>query len=232
MYRAEDPRSCAQSVPPADVLIDRKALYEVAKSVFDRVAAGLALMALSPILALIAVAIRFDSSGPAIFQQERVGKDGRGFVLYKFRTMRVESDDSIHRAAFERFFRAGSPEEAGVSNFKVENDPRVTRVGRFLRSSSLDELPQLINVLKGEMSLVGPRPPISYETHMYRSDHWRRLAVRPGLTGLWQVSGRGALPFEAMVKLDLDYIARRSLLLDLKIILLTFGAVLSGRGAG
>lgn len=232
MYRADEQRTFPDQVPSTDALIDGRALYEVAKSVFDRIAAGLGLIVLAPIMAIIAVAIRLDSRGPVIFRQERLGKNGRSFILYKFRTMRFESGDAIHRVAFERFFNARSSFEAGGSSFKVKDDPRVTRVGRFLRASSLDELPQLVNVLKGEMSLVGPRPPISYETRMYRSDHWRRLAVRPGITGLWQVSGRATLPFEEMVRLDLDYIARRSLLLDLRILLLTVGEVLTGRGAG
>ncbi|HEX5414411.1 MAG TPA: sugar transferase [Chloroflexota bacterium] len=220
-------RDCAN---PA--LVDRSPLYDQVKSVIDRAVAGLGLILLAPVLAVLALAIRLDSDGPVIFRQERAGKAGRGFILYKFRTMRVACDDSLHRAAFERFYRARSFESGGVSTFKIENDPRVTRAGRFLRASSLDELPQLINVLKGEMSLVGPRPPILYETRLYRAEHWRRLEVRPGMTGLWQVSGRGALPFEEMVRLDLDYIARRSLFLDLKILCLTVGAVISGRGAG
>lgn len=230
MDRTDQARALVKST--SDRLIDRRVLYEVVKSLFDRVVAGVGLLALAPIMAIIAIAIRLDSIGPVIFCQERVGKSGTPFVLYKFRTMHASSDDSIHRAAFERFFHARSPEEASGSSFKVKDDPRVTRVGRLLRSSSLDELPQLVNVLKGNMSLVGPRPPITYETRMYDSVHWRRLAVQPGITGLWQVSGRGAIPFEEMVRMDLDYIDRRSLLLDLKIILLTFGAVLSGRGAG
>jgi lipopolysaccharide/colanic/teichoic acid biosynthesis glycosyltransferase len=227
-----DGQFLAEGIPTSDVVIGGNARYEWLKSVFDRVAAGLGLVLLAPIFALIAIAIRFDSAGPVIFQQQRVGKHGRPFVFYKFRTMRVESDDAIHQEAFQRFFEARSGAEAGVSNFKVANDPRVTRVGRWLRASSLDELPQLANVLNGEMSLVGPRPPIPYETYLYRKPHWARLAVLPGITGIWQAGGRGAVPFEEMVRMDLDYIARRSLLLDLKILVDTVGAVVSGRGAG
>ena len=208
------------------------AAYEWLKSAFDRVSAGFGLDILAPVVAIIAVAIRLDSPGPVIFRQRRVGKDGKEFVLYKFRSMHAKSDDALHRAAFQRFFAAQSREEAGVSSFKVANDPRVTRVGRFLRSTSLDELPQLVNVVKGEMSLVGPRPPIPYEAAMYQERHRARLTVRPGLTGLWQVSGRCEVTFEEMVKMDLEYIADRSFFLDLKILLLTFGAVLRRRGAG
>jgi lipopolysaccharide/colanic/teichoic acid biosynthesis glycosyltransferase len=222
----------AAGVSTADVVIGGDARYEWLKSVFDRVAAGLGLVLLAPIFAIIAFAIRLNSPGPVIFRQQRVGKHGRPFVFYKFRTMRVESDDALHQEAFQRFFEARSREQAGVSSFKVKNDPRVTRVGRWLRSSSLDELPQLVNVLKGEMSLVGPRPPIPYETYLYRKPHWARLAVLPGITGPWQAGGRGAIPFEEMVRMDLDYIARRSVLLDLKILVDTVGAVVSGRGAG
>ena len=152
--------------------------------------------------------------------------------MYKFRTMTVDNDESLHRAAFERFFRAQSLEETGAPSFKIQNDPRVTRVGRVLRSTSLDELPQLANVIKGEMSLVGPRPPIPYETGMYEPRHWARLAVRPGITGAWQALARSCVPFEEMVAMDLDYIRRRSLLLDLKLIFLTIGVVVHRRGAG
>ncbi len=222
----------AEGIPTSDLVIGGDARYEWLKSAFDRGAAALGLVLLAPIFALIAIAIRLDSAGPVIFRQQRVGKHGWPFVFYKFRTMRVESDDAIHQEAFQRFFEARSGAEAGVSNFKVANDPRVTRVGRWLRSSSLDELPQLVNVLNGGMSLVGPRPPIPYETYLYRKHHWGRLAVLPGITGVWQAGGRGALPFEEMVRMDLDYIARRSLLLDLKILVDTVGAVVSGRGAG
>jgi lipopolysaccharide/colanic/teichoic acid biosynthesis glycosyltransferase len=222
----------AEAAPTADVLIGGDARYEWFKSVFDRVAAGVGLVLLAPIFAIVAIAIRLDDPGPVIFRQQRVGKHGRPFVFYKFRTMRVEGDDAIHQEAFQRFFEARSGDQAGISSFKVANDPRVTRVGRWLRLSSLDELPQLMNVLNGEMSLVGPRPPIPYETDRYRKQHWARLAVRPGITGMWQAGGRGTVPFDEMVRMDLDYIARRSLLVDLKILIDTVGAVVSGRGAG
>lgn len=232
MDRTDNQQYVAEGILTAAVSVGGDALYEAFKSALDYIIACIALVLLAPVFAVIAVAIRVDSDGPAIFRQRRVGKDGRQFVFLKFRTMRVESDDSIHRAAFKRFFDARSLNEAGVSSFKVADDPRITRVGRLLRSTSLDELPQLVNVLKGEMSLVGPRPPIPYETTMYEKRHWARLAVRPGITGLWQANGRGEVPFEEMVRMDLDYVTRRSLALDVKILILTFGAVLSRRGAG
>lgn len=207
-------------------------LYRRCKPFFDRAVAALALIALTPLLLAIAIAIKLDSSGPIIYRQRRVGKGGMPFTMFKFRTMFSNADDTPHRVAFERFFRARTLSETGASSFKLKNDRRVTRVGRVLRSTSLDELPQLINVLQGRMSLVGPRPPILYETAMYQARHWRRLSVRPGITGAWQVSARSRVPFEEMVAMDLDYIARESLLLDLKIMALTVGAVLNRRGAG
>jgi lipopolysaccharide/colanic/teichoic acid biosynthesis glycosyltransferase len=221
----------AKSVGNAPVVVGGGARYEWFKSTFDRVAAAVGLIVLAPIFALIAIAIRCDSPGPVIFTQKRVGKGGHPFNFYKFRTMWASSDDSLHRAAFQRFFEARSREDGGELGFKIANDPRVTRVGRWLRASSLDELPQLVNVLKGDMSLVGPRPPIPYETQLYEARHWLRLAVRPGITGAWQAGGRGTIPFEEMVALDLDYIAHRSMFLDLKILVSTVGAVLSRRGA-
>jgi len=183
-------------------------------------------------MAVVALAIRVDSPGPAIYRQRRVGKDGKEFIMYKFRTMVDGIDDAPHRAAFERFFRARSLEEIGETTFKLKDDRRITRVGRFLRLTSLDELPQLFNVLNGTMSLVGPRPPIPYETELYEPWHWRRLAVRPGITGPWQALARNQVPFADMVLMDLDYVARKSLRLDLKILLLTVGTVLFQKGAG
>ncbi len=206
--------------------------YDWGKPLFDRIVSIVALVVLSPVLLIIALAISLDSPGPIIFRQTRVGKDGREFTMYKFRTMADGAEDTPHRAAFERFFRARSLEETGASTFKIEHDPRVTRVGRFLRRTSLDELPQLFNVFQGTMSLVGPRPPIPYETELYQTRHWQRLAVRPGITGTWQSMARSQVPFEEMVDLDLDYISRRSFLLDLKILLLTIRVVLSQEGAG
>jgi len=206
--------------------------YERGKPIIDRVLALIGLILAFPLLVAIAVVIRLDSPGPIIFRQRRVGKNGDEFTMYKFRTMVTRADDSLHRAAVQRFFQARSLSEAGLTTFKLQHDPRITRIGRVLRATSLDEVLQLVNVLKGEMSLVGPRPPIAYETEMYQSHHWRRMAVQPGITGVWQVYGRSRVSFEEMVAMDLDYIAHRSLFLDLKLILLTFGVVVNRKGGG
>lgn len=204
------------------------------KRVSDIAIASLTLVLLSPFWLLIALIIKFDSKGPVFYAQERVGMDGRIFLVYKFRTMLVDADSEIHRE-YQRKFIAGHA-EANVGDdkqpaYKLRNDPRITRVGRILRRLSLDEVPQLFNVLRGDMSVVGPRPPIPYEVEAYELRHRRRLDMKPGLTGLWQVSGRNRLPFEEMVKLDLFYIENWSLLSDLKIILRTAFVIFRGDGA-
>jgi exopolysaccharide biosynthesis polyprenyl glycosylphosphotransferase len=193
-----------------------------------------ALLILSPLWIIIALLIKLDSKGPVFYKQERVGMDGRIFLFYKFRSMRVGSDDAPHREYQKRFI-AGSP-EANLGDrdqpvYKLAADARVTRVGHMLRRLSLDELPQLLNVLRGDMSVVGPRPPIPYEVEAYDLWHRKRLDMKPGLTGLWQVSGRNRLPFDEMVRLDLYYIENWSLLLDLKIILRTLPVMLRGDDA-
>jgi len=195
----------------------------VAKAVFDRVGAALLLTAFAPVLAAVALAVRLDSPGPVLFRQVRVGRYGRAFQIYKFRTMHVDAE---RRLAEVRHLN----EQDGVL-FKIRDDPRVTRVGRYLRRFSLDELPQLFNVLGGTMSLVGPRPPLPREVAAYPADARRRLAVRPGMTGLWQVSGRSDLPWEEAVRLDLRYVENWSLTLDLVILLRTLTAVWRGAGA-
>jgi exopolysaccharide biosynthesis polyprenyl glycosylphosphotransferase len=204
------------------------------KRAFDLLIASLALLIFSPLWLLIAALIKLDSRGPVIYQQERVGMDGRIFLFYKFRTMRADADDRLHREYQEKLI-AGRP-EANVGDterpaYKLRADARVTRLGRILRRLSLDELPQLLNVLRGDMSVVGPRPPIPYEVEKYELWHRKRLDMKPGLTGLWQVSGRNRLPFEEMVRLDLFYIENWSLLLDLKIILRTLPVMLRGDDA-
>jgi len=193
------------------------------KRAIDVVAALLLLLVLSPVLALIALIIKIDSRGPVIFRQTRCGKDGKLFTFYKFRGM--VADAEARQAEFDHLNEAQGP------IFKMKHDPRVTRVGRVLRRTSLDELPQLWNVLRGEMSLVGPRPPLPSEVAKYEPWHHSRLAVKPGLTGLWQVSGRSLLGFDQMVRLDIAYIARWSLLLDLRILLKTVLTVLFMDGA-
>ena len=187
-----------------------------------------------PFYTLIAVLIKLTSEGPVLFVQDRVGHDGRLFKFFKFRTMMVDSDDGLHRNFAEGFIKGKAVEKGEESSgkpcFKLREDPRVTSIGRFLRRTSLDELPQFVNVLKSEMTLVGPRPPLSYEIAHYKEWHKKRLTAKPGLTGLWQVSGRSTVPFDEMVMLDLYYIENWSLLLDLKIILRTIPVMLFGLG--
>jgi exopolysaccharide biosynthesis polyprenyl glycosylphosphotransferase len=203
----------------------------ILKRTFDLATSALAIVLLLPLWLLLALLIKLDSRGPIFYTQERVGMDGRLFLLYKFRTMIPDADPELHRE-YQRAFIAGRAEanlgDAQKPTYKLLADPRITRVGRFLRRASLDEVPQLINVLMGDMSIVGPRPPIPYEVEAYELWHRKRLDMKPGLTGLWQVSGRNRLPFEEMVRLDLFYIENWSLLLDLKIILRT-GFVMIGR---
>ena len=203
----------------------------ILKRAFDLTISALAIVLLLPLWLLIALLIKLDSKGPVFYTQERVGMDGRLFLLYKFRTMKTGADAEPHRE-YQRAFIAGRA-EANLGNeqkptYKLLSDPRVTRVGRVLRRASLDEVPQLLNVLAGDMSVVGPRPPIPYEVEAYELWHRKRLDMKPGLTGLWQVSGRNQLPFEEMVRLDLFYIENWSLLLDLKIIVRTGFVMLSG----
>lgn len=195
-----------------------------------------ALIVLSPLLGVIAAAVKLTSEGPAIFRQTRVGQFGREFTFLKFRSMRCDIDHSIHESYVKSFIagnKDGGPSSDGqAATYKLTNDPRITRIGRFLRRSSLDELPQFWNVLRGEMSLVGPRPPVPYEFRAYDLWHRRRLlSVKPGITGLWQVEGRSKVTFDDMVRLDLAYAESWSPWLDLKILFRTPRAVLSGTGA-
>jgi exopolysaccharide biosynthesis polyprenyl glycosylphosphotransferase len=203
------------------------------KRVSDIAIASLALTLLSPFWLLIALLIKFDSKGPVFYLQERVGMDGRIFLVYKFRTMTTDADSKLHRE-YQKKFIAGHAEanvgDAKRPAYKLRNDPRITRVGRALRRLSLDEAPQLFNVLRGDMSIVGPRPPIPYEVEAYELWHRKRLDMKPGLTGLWQVSGRNRLSFEEMVKLDLFYIENWSLFFDLKIVLRTVLVIFRGDG--
>jgi exopolysaccharide biosynthesis polyprenyl glycosylphosphotransferase len=207
--------------------------YDALKRALDIVGSVGGLVVLSPLLAACAVAVRVDSRGSVLFRQERVGQGGRRFVMLKFRSMHPDVDPRPHIEYVTAFIRGQAPtfDTADGRVYKLVTDKRVTRVGRWLRRTSLDELPQLWNVLRGEMSLVGPRPPTPYEVSQYGPEHFRRLAVKPGITGLWQVSGRSTTTFEEMVALDLEYIRRRSLWLDLKILLKTIPAVFSARGA-
>jgi lipopolysaccharide/colanic/teichoic acid biosynthesis glycosyltransferase len=193
------------------------------KRIFDLVLASIALIVLAPIMAVIAALVRLDSPGPILYGQKRIGYAGTPFTLFKFRSMKYQASDEHHRRVVEAWFN-GAPAPNG---YKAELDPRITRFGRFLRSTSLDELPQLINVVRGEMSIVGPRPGIEYERQYYEPWYYERELALPGITGLWQVSGRDRLAAAAMMALDVEYVRNRSLLLDLKIILRTFPALLS-----
>jgi lipopolysaccharide/colanic/teichoic acid biosynthesis glycosyltransferase len=185
---------------------------------------------------VIALAIKLTSKGPVFFRQRRIGQFGTPFVFLKFRSMFLNNDPKIHREYVQQLISGkAAPQPTTVNGggaYKLTKDPRVTRVGAFLRRTSLDELPQLYNVLRGEMSLVGPRPAIPYEVEAYRPWHRRRvLHAKPGITGLWQVSGRSRVGFDEMVRLDVRYAMTRSFLLDLKILLMTPKAVLLGDGA-
>jgi lipopolysaccharide/colanic/teichoic acid biosynthesis glycosyltransferase len=221
----------AESVFDPNVVIRRlrqealtgRPYYDFSKRALDIVVAALALFALLPVLAVVALMIRLDSRGPVFFCQERLGKGTRRFTMIKFRSMRTD--------------RSLTPEELAARNeatgplFKIKNDPRITTTGRFLRKTSIDELPQLINVLRGEMSIVGPRPPLPRELAGFENIQQQRLRVKPGLAGLWQVSGRSFLTFDEMVGLDLEYIEKRGFIYDITLILRTIPAVLLGRGA-
>ena len=203
------------------------------KRCFDIGLASLGGIILLPLLALVAAAIKFTSPGPILYKQKRIGRNGREFTLYKFRSMVANNDDGAHRKYMEAMIRGGEPaafEQGGQKVYKLVNDPRVTPVGHLLRATSLDEFPQLLNVIRGDMSLVGPRPCLSYEWELYEEWQRSRLDVLPGITGLWQVSGRSRVPFEEMVLLDLHYIANWSLSLDLALLLRTVPVVLSGSG--
>jgi len=197
--------------------------YHFVKRVFDITASILGLLLMLPICLIIAICIKCDSKGPIIFRQVRVGRDGQPFTLYKFRSMQLNAE-----AMKERLRHLNVTDGP---TFKIKDDPRVTRVGRFLRRSTMDELPQLINVLRGDMSFVGPRPPLPEEVEVYTPLQKRRLEITPGLTCLWQVSGRSEISFSEWVQLDLYYIQHQSLLLDFKILIRTIPAVLSRRGA-
>lgn len=217
--------------------VEEKRLYEFVKRVQDVSMALMALILLAPLWLGIALIIRLTSEGPAIYRQQNVvGRYGRRITIYKFRTMYANRDDKLHKEAIARFVE-GKPldtiEKDGetVPVYKITHDPRVTSVGRFLRKTGLDEIPQLFNVLKGELSMVGPRPPLYYEYEKYTNRHKRRLDVLPGITGLYQVTARSQVTFEGMVEIDLEYVRRRSYWLDLKIILMTPYVLITGKGA-
>jgi lipopolysaccharide/colanic/teichoic acid biosynthesis glycosyltransferase len=218
-------------------------VYLAGKRLFDLLVAAIALVVISPLLALIALAIKLDSRGPIIFRQQRVlggqspevlTPERQVFDFYKFRSMHVNNDPAAHREFMRRYMAGEHATNNGTTHrpvYKMKRDPRITRVGALLRRTSLDELPQLFNVVKGNMSLVGPRPALPYEVENYAPRARQRLTPQAGLTGLWQVSGRTCLTFDQMIELDVLYALKRSPWLDLKILLKTIPAVLSRNGA-
>lgn len=247
-FAADGSVGCAMSIAPNCLEVSKRPVEKleslivrrlpVWKRTIDIIGAGIGLIFFSPVMFAAAVAIKLTSRGPVIFKQERVGLCGKKFTFFKFRSMYVDNDPVTHEKYVEQFITGGKSvitdkglaEDDGV--YKIKDDPRVTPVGKFLRKSSLDELPQFFNVLKGDMSLVGPRPPVPYEYERYDNWHKRRiLEVKPGITGLWQVKGRSSTTFDEMVRLDLRYIKEWSLWLDFKILLQTPRAVFSGKGA-
>ena len=209
-------------------------LYALVKRAFDFSASAALLTLLSPLMLVIAALVKFRSPGPVFFKQVRIGQMAKPFTMLKFRTMHVNNDNAVHQQYVSWFIKSSGQAQQSGSNgvFKITNDPRVTVFGRLLRKTSLDELPQLWNVVRGDMSLVGPRPPLKYEVDQYKRWHCRRvLEAKPGITGLWQVSGRSRTTFDEMVRLDLRYAKTRSLWTDIKILLATPAAVISGKGA-
>jgi lipopolysaccharide/colanic/teichoic acid biosynthesis glycosyltransferase len=217
-------------------------IYLLLKRLLDLILAPILICAVAPIVAAAVILIKLESKGPAIFVQDRVGakyrlKHGRiiwelcVFPCYKLRTMHMDADESIHKEYLRRFRYEDIEQGPEQAPFKLSRDLRITGVGRFLRKASLDELPQLFNVLKGEMSLVGPRPVPCYEVDLYDDRHYARLAGSPGITGMWQVYGRSRVTFEEMVQMDIDYVKRSSIWFDIKLLFLTITSVLSFKGA-
>lgn len=192
---------------------NKKRIYEISKRAIDIIGAGSGLLLLSPVIAIVACAVKFTSKGPIFFSQKRVGKNGQLFDMYKFRSMVVNAEELKEKLANQN--------EMSGPMFKMKDDPRVTKVGKFIRKTSLDELPQLWNVLKGDMSLVGPRPSLPKEVKQFEKWMFKRLTVKPGLTCYWQVSGRNNIDFEDWMKLDISYVEDRNLWIDIKLIFKT-----------
>lgn len=206
--------------------------YMRAKRIVDIIFTLLILLPLCLVIVIVAVLIRIDTEGPIFFRQKRVGRNGVEFTMLKFRSMYANSDDSRHREAIAKYMNGQqiSEDTTGDLLYKDTEDPRITRIGRFLRKTSLDELPQFFNILRGEMSLVGPRPPLPYEVDLYTPGDMLRLHGKPGLTGPWQVYGRSVVPFQEMVAMDIAYLQRQAILEDLKLIVLTVRVMIKGSG--
>ena len=205
------------------VQVQKKPVYDFFKRVFDLVMASLGLIILSPVFLVVSIAIRAEDGGKAIYKQTRLTKGGKEFTMYKFRSMCVDAESKLD-SLMDRNEMTGPA-------FKIADDPRITKVGKFIRKTSIDELPQLLNILKGEMSIVGPRPPLPREVAQYSDWDWGRLAVKPGLTCYWQVSGRSDVSFDEWMRLDLKYVEEQGLWTDLKILFKTVAVVLRGDGA-
>lgn len=203
--------------------------YLRAKRIFDILFTLFILIPLCIVMVIVAVCIRLETPGPVFFRQKRVGLNGIEFEMLKFRSMYLNGDDSHHREAIKQYMN-GSSLNGKANAYKLVDDPRVTRVGRLIRKTSIDELPQFLNVLRGQMTLVGPRPPLPYEVEEYSQRDWLRLSGKPGLTGTWQVYGRSRVPFQEMVEMDIEYLQQQSFWLDLKLIVLTVPVMISGRG--
>jgi lipopolysaccharide/colanic/teichoic acid biosynthesis glycosyltransferase len=213
---------------------ERRPIHDAVKRSVDLVGSLALLAVLLPLLLVLTALVKLTSKGPVFFRQVRIGERAKPFRMLKFRTMRVDVDQTLHKDFVTSFIKSSGQGQKPAADavFKMTNDPRITRIGHVLRKTSLDELPQLWNVVRGEMSLVGPRPPIPYEVEQYASWHRRRvLEAKPGITGLWQVKGRSRTTFDEMVRLDLRYAKSPSLLTDLKILLATPKAVIAGKGA-
>lgn len=206
--------------------------YIRAKRVIDIAFSLLIFIPLCIVIAVCAILIRIDSKGPIFFRQKRIGMNGIPFEMLKLRSMYIDCDDTLHRESIKQYINGEVINSNANSNdlYKVVDDPRITRVGRFIRKFSIDELPQFINVLRGEMTLVGPRPPLPYEVDEYSPRDWIRLSGKPGLTGTWQVYGRSRVPFKEMVEMDIEYLGEQSIMQDLKLIAMTLPVMLNGRG--
>jgi lipopolysaccharide/colanic/teichoic acid biosynthesis glycosyltransferase len=222
-----------QTAPPRET-ISQDAGYLRAKRFMDVVITLLLLPFCLIVMGIVAICIRLDSPGPILFRQKRVGHNGVEFEFLKFRSMYTNTSEATHREAIQRYMKGHelNGQDNAVDRYKLGNDARITRVGRFIRRTSLDELPQFFNILRGDMSLVGPRPALPYEVQMYSIHDRQRLAGKPGLTGPWQVYGRSRVPFAKMVEMDIAYLERQSLREDLKLVVLTVPVMLSARGGG
>jgi len=218
-------------LPSHDAKPRKAVLREFGKRALDVAISVPAILVLTPVFIVVWIAIHLESTGPAVFRQRRIGRGEKPFNCFKFRTLRHNADQNVHREAIRRAWAKEPLSKDPDAPYKLTDDPRVTRVGAVLRRTSLDELPQLLNVLRGEMSIVGPRPAIPYELEHFQDWHHRRHIVKPGITGICQVRGRGRVCPEVMLEMDVEYAMNWTLWTDLKLIALTFPAVLRGRGA-